>query len=91
MSTAGCCGRKSRSHFSSWLRAHGLLRDARAGLEWSTDERRRQGSELIQEEVLPRRMTAVTLADQIQQVSEKQLEASSQEVGELVFAGSGAT
>ena len=31
-------------------------------------------------------MTAVTLADQIQQVSEKQLETSSQEVGELIAA-----
>jgi signal transduction histidine kinase len=55
-------------------------------LEWGSEERRHRGLDLIQEEVLPRRMTAVTLADQIQQVSEKQLETSSQQVGEL-FAG----
>ena len=39
--------------------------------------------DLVQEEVLPRRMNAVTLADQIQQVSERQLEAGSQQLGEL--------
>ncbi len=55
-------------------------------LNWSAEERRRRGLDLIQEEMLPRRMTAITLADQIQQVSEKQLEASSQEVGELFAA-----
>jgi signal transduction histidine kinase len=55
-------------------------------LEWTAKERARKGLDLIQEEVLPRRMNAVTLADQIQQVSERQLENSSQQVGEL-FAG----
>jgi len=52
-------------------------------LEWSADKRHLRGLGLIQEEVLPRRMSAVTLADQIQQVSERQLETSSQQVGEL--------
>jgi signal transduction histidine kinase len=55
-------------------------------LDWNIEQRRRGGLNLIEEEVLPRRMTAVTLADQIQQVSEKQLETSSQQVGEL-FSG----
>ena len=52
-------------------------------LQWTAEERRQKGQELIQEEVLPRRMNAVTLADQIQQVSERQLEASSQQLGDL--------
>jgi signal transduction histidine kinase len=52
-------------------------------LAWSAAERKEQGLGLIQEEVLPRRMTAVTLADQVQRVSEQQLETSSQQVGEL--------
>ena len=52
-------------------------------LQWTAEDRRNKGLSLIQEEVLPRRMNAVTLADQIQQVSEKQLETSSQQVGEL--------
>jgi len=52
-------------------------------LQWNEEERRRQGLDLIQEEVLPRRMTAVSLADQIQQVSERQLETSSKQLGEL--------
>ena len=55
-------------------------------LQWSAEERRHRGPDLIQEEVLPRRMNAVTLADQIQQVSEKQLETSSQQVSELFAA-----
>jgi signal transduction histidine kinase len=52
-------------------------------LEWTPEERHTKGLELIREEVLPRRMNAVSLADQIQQISERQLEASSQQVGEL--------
>lgn len=52
-------------------------------LQWNSEQRRSQGLELVQEEVLPRRMNAVTLADQIQQVSERQLEASSLQLGEL--------
>jgi signal transduction histidine kinase len=55
-------------------------------LNWTAKERAHRGLALIQEEVLPRRMTAVTLADQIQQVSEKQLEASSQQISELFAA-----
>ena len=52
-------------------------------LAWGAEERRSRGIAFMQEEVLPRRMTAVTLADQIQQVSEKRLEVNSQSVSEL--------
>ena len=52
-------------------------------LDWSPQQRRDWGYALIQEEVLPRRMMAVGLADRIQQLSEKQLEVSSAEVSDL--------
>jgi signal transduction histidine kinase len=52
-------------------------------LDWSPQQRRDRGYTLIQEEVLPRRMMAVSLADRIQQMSEKQLEVSSAAVSEL--------
>jgi hypothetical protein len=52
-------------------------------LQWTAKERRLRGLDLIREEVLPRRMNAVTLADQIQQVSERQMESSSQKIGDL--------
>ena len=52
-------------------------------LDWSPAERRDKGATFIGEEVLPRRMMAVGLADHIQQLSEKQLEIGSQEVSEL--------
>lgn len=52
-------------------------------LQWTPEERRTKGLDLMQEEVLPRRMNAVTLADQIQQVSGRQLETSSQQLGDL--------
>ena len=52
-------------------------------LKWDTDKRRQLGYSFIEQEVLPRRMMAVSLADQIQQFGEKQLELSSQAVSEL--------
>jgi signal transduction histidine kinase len=52
-------------------------------LDWPTATRLQRGSAFVQEEVLPRRMTAIGLADQIQRVSEKDLEAGSQAVSEL--------
>ena len=52
-------------------------------LSWTPQQRRDKGRSFIQEEVLPRRMMAVGLADRIQQVSERQLEISSQAVSEL--------
>jgi len=52
-------------------------------LDWGSEERRQRGYAFIEQEVLPRRMMAVSLADQIQQFSEKQLEVSSQAVSDL--------
>lgn len=52
-------------------------------LKWDTEKRRQLGYAFIEQEVLPRRMMAVSLADQIQQFGEKQLELSSQAVSEL--------
>ena len=52
-------------------------------LNWTPAQRRAEGYTLVQEEVLPRRMLAVGLADRIQQMSEKQLEVSSAEVSDL--------
>ncbi len=55
-------------------------------LDWSPRQRRDRGYTLIEDEVLPRRMMAVGLADRIQQMSEKQLEVSSAAVSELFSA-----
>ncbi len=52
-------------------------------LDWNAQQRADRGYEFIREEVLPRRMIAIGLADRIQQLSEKQLEASSQDVSEM--------
>jgi signal transduction histidine kinase len=52
-------------------------------LSWTPKQRRDKGYSFIEEEVLPRRMMAVGLADRIQQVSEKQLEISSRAVSDL--------
>ena len=52
-------------------------------LDWTAEERRKRGYALIQEQVLPRRMMAVGLADRIEQMSQQQLEASSADVSEL--------
>jgi len=59
------------------------LNTVRPALDWPAEERQQRGQRLVQDEVLPRRMTAVTLADQIQKLSEKRLEATSQSLGEL--------
>jgi signal transduction histidine kinase len=52
-------------------------------LQWNAEQRRRNGQDLIREELLPRRTTAVALADRIKEVSQRQLETSSQELSEL--------
>jgi signal transduction histidine kinase len=52
-------------------------------LDWNTQERRERGYSFIKEQVLPRRMNMVSLADRIQQVSESELEANSRELAEL--------
>jgi signal transduction histidine kinase len=52
-------------------------------LDWNPRERRERGYSFIKEQVLPRRMNMVSLADRIQEVSERELEASSRQLSEL--------
>jgi signal transduction histidine kinase len=52
-------------------------------LDWNAQERRERGYSFIKEQVLPRRMNMVSLADRIQQVSERELDASSRQLSEL--------
>ena len=52
-------------------------------LDWTAEERHQHGYALIQEQVLPRRMMAVGLADRIEQMTQQQLEASSADVSDL--------
>jgi len=55
-------------------------------LSWSAGERRSRGYAFVETEILPRRALAVGLADRIHELSEKQFEASSEEVGDLFAA-----
>ncbi len=52
-------------------------------LDWDAAKRSSGGVSFVQNEVLPRRMLAIGLADRIQAVSEKELEASSQQLSEM--------
>ncbi len=53
-------------------------------LEWNASERHALAPAFMQNELLPRRVSALSLADRIQQISESQLEASSAAVSELL-------
>jgi signal transduction histidine kinase len=53
-------------------------------LQWSEAERHARASAFVQNELLPRRMSALSLADRIQQISEGQLEASSDAVNVML-------
>ena len=53
-------------------------------LDWSASERHARAPAFMQNELLPRRVSALSLADRIQQISESQLEASSAAVSELL-------
>jgi signal transduction histidine kinase len=53
-------------------------------LNWTASERRVRASAFMQDELLPRRMSALSLADRIQQISEGQLQASSASVSVLL-------
>src|ERR1700760_2844495 len=55
-------------------------------LSWTADQRRNRGYAFVETEILPRRMLAVGLADRVHELSEKQFEASSEQVGELFAA-----
>jgi len=51
---------------------------------WTASERHARASAFVQDELLPRRMSALSLADRIQQISEGQLDASSEAVSVML-------
>lgn len=53
-------------------------------LDWTVRERHARASAFVQNELLPRRMSALRLADRIQRISEGQLEASSESVNVML-------
>src|SRR5580704_431911 len=53
-------------------------------LTWSAAERHAQASSFVQTELLPRRMSTLSLADRVQQISEGQLDASSDAVNVML-------
>jgi signal transduction histidine kinase len=53
-------------------------------LNWNAAERRERAYAFMQDELLPRRMSALSLADQIQQISENQLEQNGAAVSVLL-------
>ena len=53
-------------------------------LNWTAEERRARASTFMQDELLPRRMSALSLADRIQQITEGQLETSSAAVSSVL-------
>ncbi len=52
-------------------------------LAWTADERRARGNAFIEKELLPRRLLTVDLTDRIHELTEEQLNASSQDVRDL--------
>lgn len=73
--------RASFAQFEEQLRAY--LAVLSPVLEWSVAERREMGPRFVREEVLPRRMDVISLTERIQQLSEGQLEASSEKISAL--------
>lgn len=55
-------------------------------LSWTPADRRARASAFVQDELRPRRLNALTLADRIQQISEAQLEESSNKESEELSA-----
>lgn len=53
-------------------------------LNWTVAERHARASSFVQDELLPRRMSALSLADRIQQISEDQLDKSSEAVSGML-------
>jgi signal transduction histidine kinase len=53
-------------------------------MSWNVRERRARAYAFMQDELLPRRMSALSLADNIQQISEKQLEQNSAAVSVML-------
>ena len=55
-------------------------------LRWTFAERQAHASTFVQNELLPRRMSTLSLADRIQQISEAQLEAGSEAVSVMLYS-----
>jgi hypothetical protein len=73
-----------RAVFDQFTRElHAYLETIGQALSWPLAERQARGAAFVQNEVLPRRMLAVDLTDRLHELSEQQLKASSQEVGNL--------
>jgi signal transduction histidine kinase len=53
-------------------------------LDWNAKERQARAYAFMQDELLPRRLSAISLADRIQQISERQLEVNSAAVGVML-------
>jgi hypothetical protein len=51
--------------------------------QWSPEQRRQSGVRFLQDEVFPRRLTMLGLADQIQSMNERQMDAGNQQVAAL--------
>jgi signal transduction histidine kinase len=62
---------------------HDYLDTVSPALAWTAEERRTRGDAFIEDQVLPRRSLAVDLTDRVHALTERQLEASSMEVGDL--------
>ncbi len=61
----------------------GYLKTLSPALEWSSSERKEKRRDFIENQLLPGRMMAIGLTDRIEQLSERQLELSSQAISEL--------
>jgi signal transduction histidine kinase len=67
-----------RTELVDWFRA------LQPVLEWDAARRKADGYEFMQQELLPRRTAVIESADRLQQVTERDLERSSEEVGAMV-------
>jgi len=61
----------------------GYLDAINPALRWTSDERRARGNSFIEKELLPRRLLTVDLTVRMHELTEKQLNASSQDVRDL--------
>lgn len=55
-------------------------------LQWNANERRLLGPPFMRQEVLTRRMTMISLANQVSQVNQRQLESGNRMVGQLFWS-----
>jgi signal transduction histidine kinase len=78
---AGLAGRRPTQELQGELNAY--FDTLTPALTWSAKQRQARANDMIQHELLPRRMMAVSLADRVQQSSEKRLEINSEAVGEM--------